>query len=220
MSKKYDVQVPKSHYFKRNYDDLQRFVSYFYQIDLTRSLGPKKVLEIGIGNKTVSNYLKSCGLSVTTCDIDKSLEPDFVSDIRELPFEDGAFDVVLACEILEHMKWEDAKDAIKELHRVSKKHVIISVPYPSMAYFEAIIKFPFIYRMLKRHSLNLFFRIPIFYKKFVRSGEHFWEMGSRDYPIGRVRKALKERFHILREVRPQADSYHHFFVLEKRRARF
>ena len=85
MSRKYNIQVPKELYFG-GYDDLERFISYFYQIDIVRKLKSNKVLEVGIGNKTVANYLLRSGINIDTCDFDKELNPDYVADIRDLPF--------------------------------------------------------------------------------------------------------------------------------------
>ncbi len=45
---------------------------------------------------------------------------------RELPFEDGAFDIVTALDVLEHLN--NPHGAIRELCRVSRKAVFISLP--------------------------------------------------------------------------------------------
>lgn len=48
------------------------------------------------------------------------------ASIYELPFPDAHFDLVLACEVLEHL--EDPRLAISELTRVAKHAVIVSTP--------------------------------------------------------------------------------------------
>ena len=48
-------------------------------------------------------------------------------DIREIPFPDQYFDVILCTEVLEHVENPDI--AIKELVRVAKRFVLISVPH-------------------------------------------------------------------------------------------
>lgn len=207
------MQVNKEHYNK-NYDSLERFISYYCQINLVRKTNPEKILEIGIGNKTVSNYLKLNGLNITTCDFDKSLEPDYAADIRDLPFKDNSYDLVMACEILEHLPWNEFDTALKEIQRVSKKYAIISLPYPGIV-FESVLKMPLIGRLFRK-KINLFFRIPLFFKKLKFNGEHYWEIGIRGYPISKIRAMINRRFRILKEVRPELDSYHHFFLLEKR----
>jgi ubiquinone/menaquinone biosynthesis C-methylase UbiE len=47
--------------------------------------------------------------------------------IYELPFRDGTFEIVLCTDLLEHL--DDPERAMKELVRVSKRYVIVSVPY-------------------------------------------------------------------------------------------
>ncbi len=198
------------------YDDLFRFISYFYQIDLVRQLNPKSILEIGIGNKTVSNYLKQNGFNITTCDFDEKLKPDCIADIRELPFGDDRFDVILACEVLEHIPFRDIWPALKELHRITRKYVILSVPYISF-YADFVLRFPRMDRIFKSPYLRLLLRLPLFFWKRKFSGEHRWEMGTRNYPIGKIREIIKEmKFKIIKEVIPVLDGYHHFFILEKK----
>ncbi|MDD4082331.1 MAG: class I SAM-dependent methyltransferase, partial [Sphaerochaetaceae bacterium] len=124
------VQVKKEHYSNKGYNDIFRFLSYQHQIESIISLNPKTILEIGIGNKLVSNQLKEMGYKVTTCDFDPKLKPDFVGDIRNLPFKKNEFDIVVAFEVLEHLPFEDFEKALSEMKRVSKKNCIISLPYP------------------------------------------------------------------------------------------
>lgn len=147
---------------KKEYDDVLRFISYFYQISLIKELNPGSILEIGVGNKTVSNYLKQQGFNVITCDIDRTLKPDYSADIRELPFDDNSFDAILACEILEHLPWKDVDIALTELHRVTKDYVVISIPY-SAAYFEFLLKFSLLKKILNRDYLSVFSNSLLFY---------------------------------------------------------
>jgi ubiquinone/menaquinone biosynthesis C-methylase UbiE len=214
MAKKFKVQVKKEQYFDK-YDDLPRFISYFYQIDSVRKLAGKKVLEIGIGNKTVSNYLRQQGIKTDTCDFDKRLAPDFIADVRDLPMEDESYDLVMACEILEHIPWKDVDKALKEIARVSSKNAVISIPYSS-ASFEFMLTFPLIRNLLKKPFIGLFFRIPYFFLGMKFEGEHYWEIGRKGYPIRKVRVALRKHFKILEERRPPMNPYHQFFLLEKR----
>ena len=57
MADGFNIQVQREHYNK-NYDDLPRFISYFHQIESVINTKSKTVLEVGIGNKTVTNYFK------------------------------------------------------------------------------------------------------------------------------------------------------------------
>lgn len=214
MNKKTKIQAfPKEHYCEK-YDSLKRFISYFYQIDLVKKLKLNKVLEIGVGNKTVSNYLKQNGIKVETCDFNKDRKPDYVADVRDLPFKDNSYDVIMACEIFEHIPWEDINKALKEFKRVSKRHVLISVPYVSII-FEVILRLPLIDVILKKPFLDIFFRLPLFLKNIKPSREHYWEMGLKGYSIKKIRSTFEKHFKILKEVRPVLQPFHHFFILKK-----
>jgi ubiquinone/menaquinone biosynthesis C-methylase UbiE len=209
-----DNPSAKRHY-EEGFDTLQRFISYFYQIDLTKRLNPETVVEIGVGNKTVVNYLREHGFDVTTCDISKDLQPDCVADIRGLPFPDSSFDVALAFQILEHLPWNDVELAMKELHRISKKNVIVSIPYRQTC-FELVFRLPSIGRVAKRLFIDFFVGMPSFFRRVDPAGEHRWEMGLKEYPRRKVRKVFERKFTIIGEIRPVLNSYHHFFILEKR----
>lgn len=212
MVEKSESSYPKELYHN-DYDKLSSFISYYHQIDLFRQLGRRQLLEIGIGNKTVTTYLRHHGFDVATCDFNENLEPDFVADIRQLPFEDNSFEVVMACEILEHLKWEDVGKAVAELHRVSSEYVIVSLPQITL-FLELACKFPLVRKLFKRDFFDFYISLPLAVWKML-SPSHQWEIGVRNYPIRKIRKALRQGFSIEKEVRPVLNSRHHFFVLKK-----
>ncbi len=211
-----DIQVKKTHYFRKKYNSLERFVSYYYQTSLVSDLivNSGKVLEIGVGANITSLYLKSAGLEVTTCDIDKDLNPDIVADIRNLLFENNSFEAVTAFEVLEHLPWEDFERTLMELKRVSKKYIIISLPYRSTC-FEFIFKFPGIRTIFKSNFLVFFLRFPWFFRGFASSGQHYWEIDGYNYRLGKVIKILRNNFKSVKKIRPVLDCYRLFFILEK-----
>lgn len=214
MHNKFDIQVERKHYFKE-YDNLLKFCYYYYQIALTQDLNPKSILEIGIGNKMYYNYLKENGYNITSCDFDKQLNPDFVADIRNLPFEKNSFEVVSAFEVLEHLPFSEVPKALIELRKVTSKYCFISIPYRS-ATFEITLRFPFIGKILKKPFIDLFWRIPLRPKDISFEGEHYWEIGTKSYPLKRIRKLISNcGFIIEKEVRPVLDVSSYFFVLKK-----
>lgn len=211
---KLNPQVKKEHYFRKKYDDLNRFISYFYQIDLTTSTEAKNVLEVGKGNGTVSDYLKKLGYRVVTADIDPALKPDYISDIRKLSFKDGEFDLAMACEVLEHLPFEDFEKSLAELKRVSRKYILISLPYRSTG-FEMVLKFPGIRTICKTLFFDFFLRIPLKFGSIEVSGQHYWEIDGVKFRLSKIRKIIRRQFKIIKEVRPVLNHYHKFFLLEK-----
>lgn len=213
MIEEYNVQVKDRHYSKGAYNTLERFISYFYQIRAIENMNIKSVLEIGVGSKIVANTLKEYGMSVTTCDFDKNVSPDIVADIRRLPLEDKSFDVAMACQVLEHIPFEDFESGLKELRRISKKYVVVSLPYRS-SYFEFVIKFPFIRKLFKKNFFDLSLGIPLRFNGFESSGQHYWEIGRKPYSLNRVRKVILNHFEIIDEFSPVLNKYHRFFILK------
>ncbi len=207
-------RIAKSHYFNE-YNSLERFISYYYQSKLVLELNVKNVLEVGVGNGLTSFYLIKNGVKVTTCDINKTLRPDYVADIRELPFSDTEFDLIYAYQVLEHLPFDEFDMVLNELFRVSKKFVVISLPCSSTA-FELVLRFPFLNKIFMKNFIDLFFRIPYFFRKFRFDGQHYWELCSKGCSFGVIRRMLRNRFKIIKEVRPVINSYHYFFVLEKK----
>ena len=51
------------------------------------------------------------------------------SDIRQIPLADHSFDLVLCCEVLEHLPNTAFKSALREIDRLARKYVLVSVPY-------------------------------------------------------------------------------------------
>jgi len=208
------IQVPSSAYFSVSYNSLDRFSSFQWQIENVLKLKPKKVLEIGVGNKLVANFLKEAGISITTCDINKKVNPDVVADIKNLPFKKNEFDLIIACQILEHLPYNDSLRALKELWRVSKKQVMISLPYHSLVFYGYNKLIPFV------KPFGFCIRLPVFLLKSfnpsVGTGEHYWELGTKGHSLNKMRKDLiKTGFKITKEGSPKLIPCHYFFILNK-----
>lgn len=203
-------QVASSHYFNLEYDSKARWISYWYQISEVLKKRPKTILEIGVGNGTVSSYLKKIGLDVTTCDFDRNLKPDVVADIRNLPFESRSFDLILCAEVLEHIAFFDFQNGLNEIKRVTNKWAVLTLPHFSLTnlYFGAKI-IPFV----SKKELSFKVDIPIKHK-FL--GEHYWEIGKKNYPLGKIKDIIRESgFKIEKCFYPKENPRHQLFVLEK-----
>ncbi len=121
------IQVQPERYHKRSYDSRVRFASYWHQIDEILSLGEQSILEIGVGNGFVNQYLRRMGRQVVTVDIDLSLAPNIVGSVSRLPFLGNSFPVINVCEVLEHLPYSDFVNALEEINRVTRQYVVLSV---------------------------------------------------------------------------------------------
>jgi len=204
----YAPQVDKSHY-GASYRSKDRWLSYFYQLELVRSHTPASVLEVGPGGGVVTDNLRKDGVRVVTCDIAEDLHPDVVGSITALPFADEEFSLALAAEVLEHIQWQDVPQALSELRRVSAKHVVVSLPHPGWV-FSLAFKLPLL------PHLNLFFQIPFFWKEHKFNGEHYWELGKKGYPVRRFVAAAKAAgLELVSTHKHIDDPVHRLFIFKK-----
>ena len=202
------IQVAAEHY-QAGYDDWDKWLTHYWVIRnvCDRRLG--RVLEVGVGSKVVSSYLRNQGVELTTLDIDPALEPDHVGSVTEMPLGDETFDAVICTEVLEHMPFECTRQAIREIHRVTRGYAFITVPHFTLS-LALLVRLP----LLRLRELRL--RLP--WPRPLRSfGQHFWECGRPGYPVSRLRRAFREAgFTIVSEKRPPTQYSSCFFVLEKR----
>ncbi|MBI2120117.1 MAG: methyltransferase domain-containing protein [Parcubacteria group bacterium] len=202
-------QVNKSHYFDEKYNSKARWVSFFYQIEILQDIKAKKVLEIGPGNGLVTYILRDRGVQVTTVDIDPDLKPDVVASVSKLPLADNTFDAVCAFEVLEHIPFEHFVKNLKEMSRISKKHVVISLPDRRRILLHFLLKVPLI------NYKNIFIKIPSF-KKHVFDGQHYWEIGKKGYSVGFIKEHIeKAGLKIIKDFVHFDAPGSHYFILEK-----
>ncbi len=159
-------QVLKEAYNFKKYCGLDRWSSYYYQIDEVLKLEPKKVLEIGVGDKVLASYLKNnTDIEYSSLDIAEDLVPDVIGSVENIPFQNNSFDVVCAFEVLEHLPFDKFEKALSELQRVSKKDILISLPH-----FGPMLKFSFKIPFIKEIKIAL--KIP-YHSKHKFNGQHY-----------------------------------------------
>jgi len=205
-----NIKIHPDHYFERDYDTKERFISYWHQIDEVISLKPKNILEIGVGNGFVSDYLKKRKFSVTSLDIDPRLKPDIAGSVLSLPFSTNSFDVIACCEVLEHLSYENFKKALIEIYRVCINNVVLSLPDASRVY-SINLQIP------KKGAIKKLIPLPESLNKVHNfDGQHYWEIGKKEYPLRKIISDAQEvGFIIQKTYRIFEFPYHRFFVLKK-----
>jgi ubiquinone/menaquinone biosynthesis C-methylase UbiE len=185
--------------------------AYGYQIKETMKCSPNNVLEIGLGNGIVSLILKKFGFSVTTLDHSEKLCPDIVASVTDMPLDNGSFDVVLCCEVLEHIPYSDFEKALREIYRVTRNHLVITLPDKNR-FYSITAKFP----MMTRER-RLIIEYPfLFPKEHKYDGEHYWEIGKKGYSLGHICKSINNSgFTIITTYRMREIPWHRMFVAHK-----
>lgn len=210
--------------------------SHFMQIYLTIKLKARDVLEIGILRKMVSCVLNQyCNL--TTLDFQKEYNPDLVIDITDLKqldtLENNAYDLILLCQVLEHIPYEKIDGILRILEKKTRRYLIISVPnhttYINLVFFNHSSRI--IFKTLKDYFNSFFIKIEKLisrldyiirkkYKKFIPNKTvftpHYWILGVDKFDVNSFKELLKKYFILIREERLRSHPFHHFFVLKKK----
>lgn len=183
------------------------------QVCHTIAVNPKSALIVGIrGSDLVVSLLSSCTTRITALDIDSQLKPHVVGSVESLPFAPSSFDVVLCCQVLEHLPFEKFQDSLSQLKRVARTRVILSLP--DVRRFWGI--------RLSLGRINLAYQIspahitpPTFPLTRTKEFGHHWEIGYRGYSIKRIKAViLAAGFRIVSIERVYDLSWHTFFVLD------
>jgi len=142
--------------------------------ELLKDNSGKKCLEVGCGRGSISSYFADAGYDCTLLDYSQSVldtakkvfennghKAKFVcGDARNLPFQDGQFDVVVSIGLLEH--FEDIQTIIDQQYRIlNKGGVFLGYIVPEnkeniQKYFNFINKIlNYIYRLFKGNRKEL-----------------------------------------------------------------
>lgn len=82
-----------------------------------------KALDVATGGGHVARRLREAGCEVVTLDPSPGMQADVLAPAEHIPFDDGAFDVVVTRIAPHH--FEDIRAAVGELERVSNRLVVI-----------------------------------------------------------------------------------------------
>jgi len=204
------VQVDPLHYDFGRYVSLERWNSYWHQINEALDAKPINVLIIGVGDNIVPSIIRTAGIEVKTLDFDSELKADYVGDIRNIDsiISNKSFDVVMCCQVLEHIHFEYFESVVQHLIKVSRKKLILSIPYSYRILFHLTLKLP------KIPFITREIAVPTFWKKLKFNGEHFWEVGVKGYQ----KKTIDQ---IIYKISPTTKSYfatanksHLFYVID------
>jgi SAM-dependent methyltransferase len=209
-------QTDRAHY-DDDYYDRRRLYSVAVQAEMLRGLEPASVLEVGPGvGAFAALFRQLSGAVVITVDIDPTLKPNLLGSVLELPFAEGTFDAVACFQMLEHLPFDRFVPALREMRRVARRGMVLSLPDCSYALTLRLgVGNPrkdggvgVVSLQPAGWALRTFNRVP-------NSAGHYWEIGRRGTPLTAVRGAIVgSGWKIDRELRSAENAYHRFFVLK------
>ena len=129
----------EKHYRKFNYNDPTHEKRFAYLTEiLEKHFKFENILDVGCGmGHMVRNLLKRCykvkGVDISQ-DAIKFFMPDLAKEkivshagVEKLPFKNNQFDLVFCSDVMEHIPISDVADSIKELARVARKYLVLTI---------------------------------------------------------------------------------------------
>lgn len=194
-----------SDYFDQGYFSLEQLFSYAFQINHVYSLNPVDIFEIGIGNGIFSDYFRKAGYKIYTNDINLNLKPNYNYPITDLSKFVKNIDLIVCCEVLEHVDFSYFEKIIMEFSRAGKRLYLTLPNYKQSFGFDLRLRIP----KFKNISLNFF----VFIKRKKILNEHFWELGtSKKNSKSSVLKILKKYYCSVETGYYPQHTYHQFFI--------
>jgi SAM-dependent methyltransferase len=170
-----ETTLDRGAYFSDKYFSLPQMGSFSHQINAIHARKPKNILEIGIGNGFTSTLLRHAGYDVVTADINPNLEPDICAPLAEISehLKDRRFDLVVCCEVLEHMPLEELEANIGYLRQAGDRLFLTLPNYRRSFGIGGLLKLP------GRIAFPFRCHIELPLKKKLHESAHFWEVGSQ-----------------------------------------
>lgn len=133
--------MEKTDFYDEYYDKVYSIGRKFNNDEINRittitNMIPQDVdslLEVGCGegkiiNPLVNKYKKICGVDISDKALKSVKTPKIKGRAENLPLPSDSFDIILCCEVLEHLPVHLYEKSLKEIQRVSKKYILISIP--------------------------------------------------------------------------------------------
>lgn len=209
-----DAQVEPAHYRFNEYCSLERWSSYWTQLRLITNVNPRTVLYVGVGDGVVPRLLRGWGIEVHTFDFDPRLAPDIVGDVRCVGSHvQQQYDVVVCCQVLEHLEFRYFRDACDSLSSVTRQRLVVSLPVTERRLLQFDVRLP------KLPPIRARLAVPAFWLNWKFNGEHYWEVGAKHTSKRLVRGAISHYIEIEDEVQAHSNPYHLFFCGKPKHAR-
>lgn len=199
--------LAREDYYTENYFSYNQLWSFIEQIYHIKQFQPQSVIEIGVGNGFVSEFLKRMGIKVKTFDINPNLMPDIVAPLQDIGnyVKPNEFNLISCCEVLEHLPFEEFESSIRKFSNLSN-NLFLSLPNHGRYYgFGGLVKLPKFSRWM-----GIWFRFPL--GKSRLPDMHFWEVDyNQQTSKKQIINLLAKYYRRVDTGHFKANPYHCFF---------
>lgn len=169
------------------FDQFQRYKTVHDFTAVIRPAGGRlKVLDVGGYPGLIADFLPDD--DVTVVDVVPGEFPNYVqASGAELPFEDGAFDLICSCDTLEHVPTGDRPSFIAELTRVSRDFIFLTAPFfDERTRLAEEILYSYVSRVLRTEFVTLKEHLDNGLPDFDQATEWFSDVGvtTANFPSG------------------------------------
>jgi hypothetical protein len=202
--------LDRESYFADGYFTMPQLCSLAHQLNHVYFMRPESAIEIGMGNGFLSTCLRRTGVPVITADINSALGPDVCAPLGEVrAYIDQPQDVVICCEVLEHMPLEELDANLDHLRGLGDR-LFLTLPNAYRSWGFAGLSF-----LPKLGARLLDLNVDIPWKHQLPDGAHFWEVGyTAECSRAAIVKRLKQRYRTVRSGRFALNPYHIWFIAE------
>jgi len=129
--KLFDEQYFVDYTFERRKREQEPLISLILRL---KNIKEKSVLEIGAAKGFMCKVLNNSGYKTIGIDVSEyvcklSEGRVFRASLTHLPFKDKTFEIVICADVLEHIPYKILRNHIGEIFRVSKRYVIVTLPF-------------------------------------------------------------------------------------------
>jgi hypothetical protein len=199
--------LPREAYFSDGYFELKQLFSLAHQIEKIHALRPASILEVGIGNGFTSMYLRRAGYNVVTSDINPELEPDICAPLDELQksLDGRRFDLVVCCEVLEHMPFDQFTKNLSILRAVGDRLFMTLPNHRKYFGFGGLLRLP------KKKPIEVNLQVSTRLGKRLPA-EHFWEVDyDKTTSLPSIISELNKIYSSVETGVFSTNSYHRYF---------
>lgn len=208
------IQVDRSHYDVKSEIAFLNLFNQVNDISLivqANQIASPKILIVGVGDDLLNILLREkFGYYVKTFDIDEQLRPNLVGSVDKMSsIVHEKFDIVVCAHVLEHLPYEYFEQSLKEIKSIAN-YAIIYLPIAQVG-----LRFDFGLHPIFLKNFN--FLSTWFFKKHKFDGQHYWEIGTKGYPLSFIQKEVRKYFSIEKEYNAKNWLYSYNFVLKSRK---